>query len=62
MEQRSPTTHFPVVADVVRALNSGTQVRCSGADALRTSQIVELAYRAAREGRRVEVPVPVPVA
>jgi len=61
VEPRSPTTHYPVVADFVRALNSGSEVRCSGADALRTSQIVELAYRAAREGRRIDVPVAVTV-
>jgi predicted dehydrogenase len=53
---RSAATHRPVVTDFVRALNGGGQVRCSGADALQTSQIIELAYQAAREKRTVDVP------
>jgi predicted dehydrogenase len=53
---RSATTHRPVVTDFVRALNGGGPVRCSGADALRTSQIIELAYQAAKEQRTIEVP------
>ncbi|MDP8922018.1 MAG: Gfo/Idh/MocA family oxidoreductase [Chloroflexota bacterium] len=54
---RAAATHAPVVADFVRALNTGGRVRCSGADALLTSQLIELAYVAAREGRTVDVPV-----
>jgi predicted dehydrogenase len=53
---RSATTHRPLVADFVRALRSGGAVRCSGADALRTTQVIELAYRAARECRTFEIP------
>ena len=56
VEPRSATTHRPVVADFVRAVNGGGDVRCSGTDALKTSQIIELAYQAAREQRVVEVP------
>jgi predicted dehydrogenase len=52
---RSAATHRPLVADFVRALQSGGAVRCSGADALRTTQIIELAYRAARERRTLEI-------
>ena len=52
---RSAATHRPLVADVVQALTAGTSVRCSGADALRTTQIIELAYRAARERRTLDV-------
>lgn len=53
---RAQTTHQPVVADFVRSLNGSGPVRCTGADAARTSQLIELAYRSAREGRRVEIP------
>jgi len=53
---RSASTHRPVVADFVRALNGDHHPRCSGAEALRTSQLVELAYVAARERRTVDVP------
>jgi predicted dehydrogenase len=53
---RSPSTHRPLVTDFVRALNGSGDVRCSGADALRTTQILELAYRAARERRTLAVP------
>ena len=56
VEPRSAATHRPLVADFVRALNGDGSVRCSGADALRTTQIIELAYRAARERRTLEVP------
>lgn len=56
VEPRSPTTHRPVVTDFVQALAAGGKVRCSGAEALRTSQIVELAYSAARQARTVDVP------
>jgi len=55
---RASATHAPVVADFVRVLNEGGRVRCSGADALLTSQLIELAYVAAREGRTIDVPVP----
>jgi predicted dehydrogenase len=53
---RSAATHRPLVADFVRALNGDRGVRCSGADALRTTQIIELAYRASRERRTLDVP------
>lgn len=53
---RSPATHRPLVEDFVRVLQSGGSVRCSGADGLRTTQIIELAYRAARERQTLEVP------
>lgn len=53
---RSAATHRPVVADFVRALSQGAAVRCPGADALLTSQIIELAYVAARERRTVDIP------
>ena len=53
---RSAATHRPLVADFVRVLRSGGIVRCSGADALRTTQIIELAYRADRECRTLDVP------
>ncbi|MHB1006411.1 MAG: Gfo/Idh/MocA family protein [Chloroflexota bacterium] len=48
-------THRPVVADFVHVLNHGGSVRCLGADALRTTEIVEKAYLAARERRTVEL-------
>ena len=53
---RSPATHRPLVADFVRALNGGAPVRCDGADALRTTQLIELAYQSARERRTLDVP------
>jgi predicted dehydrogenase len=53
---RSAATHRPLVTDFVRALNGDRRVRCSGADALRTTQIIELAYRASREGSTLGVP------
>jgi predicted dehydrogenase len=53
---RSAATHRPLVADFVRVLNEGGTVRCSGADALRTTQIIELSYQAARERRTLAVP------
>jgi predicted dehydrogenase len=53
---RAAATHRPVVADFVRALNGDGRVRCPGADALRTSQIIELAYVAAAKRRAVPVP------
>ena len=56
VESRSAATHRPLVTDFVRALNGDGDVRCSGADALRTTQIIELAYRAARERRTLDVP------
>jgi predicted dehydrogenase len=52
---RSAATHRPLVTDFVRALNGDRHVRCSGLDALRTTQIIELAYRAAREGSTLSV-------
>ncbi len=55
-EPRSTATHRPLVTDFVRALNDGGSVRCSGADALRTTQVIELAYRAARERQTLAVP------
>jgi predicted dehydrogenase len=53
---RSQFTHHPLVTDFVRALNDGDPVRCSGADGLRTTQLIELAYEAARERRTLPVP------
>jgi predicted dehydrogenase len=53
---RSSATHRPLVADFVRALNDGSPVGCSGADGLRTTQLIELAYQAARERRTLDVP------
>jgi predicted dehydrogenase len=55
-ENRAASTHRPLVADFVRVLNDGGTVRCTGADALRTTQIIELAYRSARERRSLDVP------
>ena len=56
-EPRATATHAPVVRDFVRVLNEGGTVRCSGVDALLTSQLIELAYVAAREGRTIDVPM-----
>lgn len=56
VERRSSVTHRPVVADFVEALNTGEKVRCSGSEALLTSQIVELAYVAARQSRTLDLP------
>jgi predicted dehydrogenase len=56
LEPRSAVTHYPLVADFVAALNGEGSIRCSGADALRTTQVIELAYRAARERRTLDVP------
>jgi predicted dehydrogenase len=56
VQPRSAATHRPLVTDFVRALNGDGDVRCSGADALRTTQIIELAYRTARERRMLDVP------
>ncbi len=53
---RSASTHRPVITDFVRALNGDHRPRCSGAEALRTSQLVELAYVAAQEQRTIDVP------
>lgn len=53
---RSSATHRPLVADFVRALNDGSPVRCDGADGLRTTQLIELAYQSARDRRTLEVP------
>jgi predicted dehydrogenase len=53
---RSPATHRPLVADFVRALNDGSSVGCSGADGLRTTQLIELAYQSARDRRTLDVP------
>jgi 1,5-anhydro-D-fructose reductase (1,5-anhydro-D-mannitol-forming) len=58
---RSSATHRPVVADMVRVLRSGGTVRCSGADAVQSSQIIELAYRAANERRTLDVSASVDV-
>lgn len=55
-EPRSSATHRPLVTDFVRAATEGGSVRCAGADGLRTTQIIELAYQAAREGRTLNVP------
>ena len=53
---RSASTHRPLVADFVRVLNDGGTVRCTGADALRTTQLIELAYQSSRERRTIDVP------
>ncbi|MGE3269544.1 MAG: Gfo/Idh/MocA family protein [Chloroflexota bacterium] len=55
---RSSFTHRPLVADFVRAVREGTPPRCPGSDGLRTTQLIELAYRAARERRTLDVPDP----
>ena len=53
---RPQATHRAVVADFVQALNDGGNLRCPGEDGLRATQLIELAYRAARERRTVDVP------
>jgi predicted dehydrogenase len=55
-EPRSTFSHRPLVTDFVRALSEGRPLRCTGADALRTTQLIELAYEAAREGRTLPLP------
>jgi predicted dehydrogenase len=55
---RSPATHRPLVTDFVRAVLDGGPVRCPGDDALRTTQLIELAYAAARHRQTLEVPDP----
>jgi predicted dehydrogenase len=55
-EPRAPHTHRPLVTDFVRALSENRPVGCSGADGLRTTQLIELAYQAARERRTLDVP------
>lgn len=57
VEPRSAATHKPVVADFVQALNGGPAVRCSGANALLTSQIIELAYRSAKMPCAIDIPL-----
>ena len=53
---RASSTHRPLVTDFVRAVTDGAPLGCSGADALRTTQILELAYRSARESQTLAVP------
>lgn len=55
---RSPATHRPLVADFVRSLLDGGPVRVPGSDALRTTQLIELAYAAARNRQMLEIPDP----
>jgi predicted dehydrogenase len=56
VEHRPPATHRPLVADFCRALHTGSPLRCAGWDGLRATQVIEVAYQAAREGRTVRVP------
>lgn len=46
---RSAVTHWGLVENLVAAVRDGTPLICSGADGLKTSQIMEAAYRSARE-------------
>ncbi|MCC7371700.1 MAG: Gfo/Idh/MocA family oxidoreductase [Chloroflexi bacterium] len=55
---RSPATHRPLVQDFVRAVLEGGPVRCPGADGLRTTQLIELAYAASRNRQILEIPDP----
>jgi predicted dehydrogenase len=53
---RSQFSHRPLVADFVRALSEQRPVRCTGADGLRATQLIELAYESARDGRTLPIP------
>jgi predicted dehydrogenase len=55
---RSPATHRPLVADFVRSLLDGGPVRVPGDDALRTTQLIELAYAAAKNRQTLVIPAP----
>jgi predicted dehydrogenase len=55
---RSAATHRPLVTDFVRSVLDGGPVRVPGADALRTTQLIELAYAAARNGQTLLIPHP----
>ena len=55
---RSPATHRPLVADFVRSVLDGGPVRVPGEDALRTTQLIELAYAAARNRQTLPIPDP----
>jgi predicted dehydrogenase len=56
VDPRPPATHRALVADFCRALRGGAPVRCPGWDGMRATQVIELAYQAARERRTVDVP------
>ena len=51
-------THRPLVADFVRSLLDGGPVRVPGSDALRATQLIELAYASARNRQTLEIPDP----
>ena len=51
-------THRPLVEDFVRSVLDGGPVRVPGSDALRTTQLIELAYAAARHRQTLEIPDP----
>jgi predicted dehydrogenase len=53
---RPSATHRALVADFCQTLQKGTPLRCSGWDGLRSTQLIQLAYQAARERRTVDVP------
>jgi predicted dehydrogenase len=55
-EVRPQATHRAIVMDFCRALRGGDSVRCPGWDGMRATQLIELAYQAARERRTVDVP------
>ncbi len=53
---RPRATHRAVVADFVRALADGGQVRCPASEGLLTTQLIEVAYEAARQKKTLAVP------
>lgn len=55
---RSRATHRPLVEDFVRAVLEGGPVRVPGADALRTTQLIELAYASSRNRQILDIPDP----
>jgi predicted dehydrogenase len=48
-------THWGLVENLVAAVNKDAPLICSGEEGMKTSQIMEAAYRAAREKRTVSV-------
>jgi predicted dehydrogenase len=55
VEHRPRATHRALVKDFCQALRSGNRVRCPGWDGLRATQVIELAYQAARERRTIDI-------
>jgi hypothetical protein len=45
---RPRATHRPLATDFCRALQTGSPVGCSGWDGVRATQVIEVAYEAAR--------------